>query len=158
MVILLVLLYASAHSLHIPLHRDLLPARLLASGSIQLNNYLNVSPTQAQYYANISIGTPPQSLRVIIDTGTAVSYIASTQCDASCGGSARFDKARSSTYKASGDSELTVRYVREKVQGTAGNDSVEIAGLTATDVPIILAKSMQNAVGVQYDGRIVKDK
>jgi hypothetical protein len=130
----------------------------MASGSIQLNNYLNVFLTQAQYYANISIGTPPQSLRVILDTGSAVSYIASTQCDASCGGFARFDKARSSTYKASGGSEVTVGYVREKAQGTAGSDSVEIAGLTATDVPIILASSMQNAMGVLYDGRIVKDK
>ena len=52
----------------------------------------------------------------------------------------------------------SVGFHREKVQGIAGSDSVAIAGLTATDVPLLLASSMQNATGVQYSGRIVRDK
>lgn len=65
-------------SLHVPLTRRLpsaLQSQAQLSDCLNLTNYLNVSPTQSQYYGWLEVGSPPQSLSVLIDTGSAVKAI-----------------------------------------------------------------------------------
>ncbi|KAG0637706.1 aspartic peptidase domain-containing protein [Tuber brumale] len=93
------------------------------------------------YYANISIGTPPQNLRLHLDTGssdvwveTMNSYICQ-QPQRPCRGTGTFDPDRSSTYeRVSGDFDIS--YVDgEYARGEYGkdvftlSDGVKVAGL-----------------------------
>jgi len=61
-------------TLHVPLTRQLPSAlqRWEQSDYVNLTNYLNVSSSQSQYYGWLEVGSPPQSLSVLVDTGSAV--------------------------------------------------------------------------------------
>ena len=65
----------------------------------------------AQYTASALIGTPPQTLKVVPDTGSFDLLIASTLCtDGACKAHARFDPVRSASYLASNSSDVPMAY------------------------------------------------
>eukprot|EP01032_Pedospumella_encystans_P022733 gene22733-25751_t len=68
-------------------------------GSIVINDYEN-----SQYYGQIALGTPNQKFNVIFDTGSSDLWVASSNCDSSCGRHAKYNSAKSSTYIANGTS------------------------------------------------------
>jgi len=64
-----------------------------AAGNEKLNNFGN-----AQYYGQISIGTPAQSFQVIFDTGSSIAWVPGKQCEsAGCRAHKKFDCEQSST-------------------------------------------------------------
>jgi len=83
------------------------------------------------YVGNITIGTPPQSFRVIFDTGSSNLWVPNPICafnDTACIGKSIYNHAKSSTYVANGES-LAITYGTGNMVGYLSTDVVNIGGI-----------------------------
>jgi len=80
-----------------------------------------------EYFGPISIGTPPQTFKVIYDTGSSNLWIPSSKCNGAifpaCKNHSKFDSSKSSTYTADG-TRLILPYGSGICSGTLGLDTV----------------------------------
>ena len=80
-------------------------------------------------FSDISLGTPPQSFKVVLDTGSSNLWVPSTDCSSiACYLHSKFDHSASSTYKANG-SEFEIRYGSGEVSGYISEDTLQIGDL-----------------------------
>ncbi|KAI0373777.1 aspartic peptidase A1 [Pilatotrama ljubarskyi] len=92
---------------------------------LPLSNFMN-----AQYFAEITLGTPPQSFEVVLDTGSSNLCIPSANCGSiACSLHSKYDSTASSTYKAN-DSGFSLRYGSGSVEGFVSQDVLTIGDLT----------------------------
>lgn len=96
-------------------------------GSIVINDYEN-----SQYYGAITLGTPAQKFQVIFDTGSSDLWVASSNCDSSCGRHAKYDSSKSSTYVKNGTA-FNIEYGSGPVAGYESSDVLNMGGLVVKD-------------------------
>jgi len=100
------------------------------------------------WFGTITVGTPPQTFTVDIDTGSSDTFLPAVGCDSTCDGHTLYNTAASSTAV---DTEET--YVLEfgsgSATGTIFTDTVTIAGLTARSQAV--GASNQYSVDFEVD-------
>ncbi|KAF8165308.1 aspartic peptidase A1 [Crassisporium funariophilum] len=91
---------------------------------VPLTNFMN-----AQYFTEISIGNPPQTFKVILDTGSSNLWVPSTKCTSiACFLHTKYDSSASSSYKANG-TEFSIQYGSGSMEGFVSNDVLSIGDL-----------------------------
>ncbi|KAF9051126.1 acid protease [Hymenopellis radicata] len=110
--------------------------RALGPANIPLDDFFK--GTDLQWFGNISVGTPPQDITVVFDTGSSSLEFASTLCD-SCSSQVQFDPTASSTFVDVGVDPVVGNNTQLQLRSAV--DTVSVGGLTATDVDLFLITS-----------------
>lgn len=91
---------------------------------LPLTNYVN-----AQYFTEIQLGTPGQTFKVILDTGSSNLWVPSTECGSlACYLHEKYDHDSSSTYKANG-TQFAIRYGSGSLEGYVSQDLLTFGDL-----------------------------
>jgi saccharopepsin len=115
------------------------PVEAESGHSVPIDNFLNAQcesagrvatlPADLPDFSEIAIGTPPQSFKVIMDTGSSNLWVPSTDCNSiACYLHTKYSHDDSSTYKANG-SEFKIAYGSGSLEGYVSRDTVQLGGL-----------------------------
>ncbi|KAI6002894.1 aspartic peptidase domain-containing protein [Pisolithus albus] len=95
----------------------------------------------SSYSGQITLGTPPQTFQVILDTGSSDLWVVTTSCTSCTSDETPFDPSKSSSYTAS-TSQLTINYGSGSVKGTVAKDTVSCGGFTIPDQEFLAATTL----------------
>ncbi|KAL0422144.1 UNVERIFIED_CONTAM: Aspartic proteinase [Sesamum latifolium] len=96
---------------------------------VYLKNYMD-----AQYYGEISIGSPPQNFTVIFDTGSSNLWVPSSKCyfSIACYFHKRYKASKSSTYTKIGK-PCSIHYGSGSISGYFSQDNVGVGDVVVKD-------------------------
>lgn len=108
----------------------------------------------AQYYAEVHIGTPKQMFQVIYDTGSSNLWVPEKGC-VHCGykilhgGKHKYDSAKSSSFVADG-SPFAIQYGSGAVSGTFQTDTVTLASTLSVRNQVFASIHDAKGMGIGY--------
>lgn len=95
---------------------------------LPLTNYMN-----AQYFTEIQLGSPPQSFKVILDTGSSNLWIPSVDCTSlACYLHQKYDHEASSSYSKNG-TKFAIQYGSGSLEGYISQDTLTFGDLVIPD-------------------------
>jgi len=98
------------------------------------------------YTGTVSVGTPPISYEITLDTGSSDLWLASSTCTTGCDGvTDLYNTAASSTFSDSQES-ITIKYGSGQVSGDIGTDTVTMSGFTVTSQPLGVITDLSTGV------------
>lgn len=109
-----------------PVHENIriLDAEAQKGHGVPLTDFMN-----AQYFCDISLGTPPQEFSVILDTGSSNLWIPSKECTSiACFLHSKYDHGASSSYVKNGTA-FKMQYVSGAMEGYVSQDTLRIGDL-----------------------------
>lgn len=118
-----------------------------ASGCLKMSNYMN-----AQYSVQIGVGTPPQMLKVVADTGSSDLVLPSSFCT-NCQGHHVLTTNKSSTYESNGKTR-SLTYGQGSVIGQLATETVCLDKLCVNKQSMLLMKKngLKGYDRATYDG------
>lgn len=133
-----------------------LKRRALAPSNIPLADFFK--GTDLQWFGNISVGTPPQDITVVFDTGSSSLEFASTLCGQACANQKQFDSSKSSTFVDGGRTSSITFATGVGVDPVVGfnymltlrsaRDTVSVGGLKASNVSLFLITDQTPAFNI----------
>jgi len=96
------------------------------TNTIVINNYQD-----AQYYGEVTVGTPPQTMEVVYDTGSSNLWVPNKK-PSILSKHKIYEHSKSSTYEANGTT-FAIQYGSGPVSGFYSRDTVSVVGVTVAD-------------------------
>lgn len=107
--------------------------KTVASGSSQALD-LAAALNRAPLFGNLTIGTPPQKVRVVFDTGSTTLWVAE--------GPGGFQPEKSKSFHRSHNTEVSLSYGTGSASGSYGEDVVSVAGVMVPHQSFVGARSL----------------
>lgn len=99
----------------------------------------------SSYVGEISIGTPPQSFEVVLDTGSSDLWVSDAGCTSCPSEASFFDAARSSTLQQTTGS-TTIQYGSGRVAGSINRDVASMGNFTAQSQTFLAADQLETGL------------
>ena len=130
---------------------------LLLQGCVRGQAYTCLSATNflnAQYTVSIGVGTPPQNLSCVMDTGSFELLVASDECTG-CGDHKKYRHPASSTFEPKVPEELiTTVFGQGKVISEAVYENAKVGDITVAHQSVLMMKTneLRDYGDAAYDG------
>ncbi|KAK7023139.1 peptidase A1 domain-containing protein [Favolaschia claudopus] len=100
----------------------------------------------ASYFSTVSIGTPPQTFNVILDTGSSDLFVLDSTCS-QCSNAPLFDSSKSSTFTQQQTTKPTIiSYGSGSVEGFIGTDTVTMGSFTVPSQTFLTVEALDQGL------------